>query len=337
MIGHAGLIVRNLLMLTCYTIPNGYVSDNRDKFMTKRGKTPHAVRPLGIILLGLIDLVILVALLVRGTNITLFDPKGLMAGEQLNLMLVTVAIMMVIAVPTLFLFYYFAWKYRETNEKAVYDPRIRHGKYFVFTVWAVPCVFMVVLAAVMWPATHRLEPQKLIAANAKPVTIQVVAMRWKWLFIYPEEKIATVNFVQIPTGTPVQFELTADAAPMSSFWIPHLGGQLYAMTGHVNRLNLIADTPGDYTGSSAEINGAGFAGMKFITRATSSEVYESWTQDVRLNSSLLDSAVYEKLVSPSENNPAASYNLADPDLYDKVVMKYMGTHDHNTEQSTGHE
>ena len=161
----------------------------------------------------------------------------------------------------------------------------------------------------------------------------MVALRWKWLFIYPEQGIATVNYVQVPTGTPVTFELTADDAPMSSFWIPNLGGMLYAMTGHVNHLNLLAETPGDYPGSSAEINGAGFAGMKFTARATSMADFEAWVRLVKPSSEVLNAAEYERLLEPSENNPAVVYASVDRDLYDKVLMKYNGAHNHGVADS----
>ena len=190
---------------------------------------------------------------------------------------------------------------------------------------------MLLLATVMWPAAHKLAPQKLINTGLKPLTIQVIAMRWKWLFIYPQQNIATVNFVQIPTNVPVQFELTADEVPMSSFWIPHLGGQLYAMTGHVNQLNLMADTTGDFAGSSAEINGAGFAGMKFTTRASSMKDFDQWVQNVKSTSGTLDSASYEKLLAPSENNAVTFYSKAGPDIYDTMLMKYAGSHNQHKE------
>ncbi len=238
----------------------------------------------------------------------------------------TVTLMLGLAIPTLTLFYFMAWRYRESNEKAAYQSHTNHAKTLIFSIWSVPIIFMLMLASVMWPATHRLAPQKLIEAGVEPLNVQVIAMRWKWLFVYPEQEIATVNYIQIPVGTPVQFELTADETPMSSFWIPRLGGQLYAMTGHVNRLNLMAETPGDYGGSSAEINGAGFAGMKFIARASSSQDFNKWVQELRLTEQVLDEKEYEKLLSPSMNNPAIYYSDADSDLFDKLLMKYNGSH-----------
>jgi len=305
--------------------------------MTKRKNKFSQGGTVWLILLGLIGLGLLVALLLRGKDVALFMPKGLIAREQHSLMIFSVALMLAVAIPTLILFYSFAWRYRESNKRAAYDPHARHGKFFVFGLWLIPSVIVLILASVMWPATHKLEPHKPIVGDAETLTIQVVAMRWKWLFIYPKQSIATVNFIQVPTGTQVQFELTADEAPMSSFWIPHLGGQLYAMTGHTNRLNLMADTEGDYTGSSAEINGAGFAGMKFTARATSTEDFNRWVQGVQRSSNMLDSDAYKRLLTPSKNNPVVYYSAAQTELYDTVLMKYIGSgggesHNNHTEQ-----
>ena len=299
--------------------------------MAKHKNKSSGISPGRLLLTGFVGLAGLgmsITMLLQGTDIALFDPKGPIAQQQHGLMVLSAAVLLSVAVPTLILLYFFAWKYRESNQKATYDPTSRPGKLSVFSMWAVPSFFMLVLALVMWPATHRLQPQKLIAANAKPLTIQVVAMRWKWLFIYPDQNIATVNFVQVPTDTPVQFELSADDTPMSSFWIPHLGGQLYAMTGHVNRLNLLAVNPGDYQGSSAEINGAGFAGMKFIARASTKESFDLWVKQVKQSPNALDTTEYAKLLAPSENNPAAFYSQAQSDLYDNMLLKYNGSHDH---------
>jgi cytochrome o ubiquinol oxidase subunit 2 len=278
------------------------------------------------IVIALAGLAVVIALLLYGNNVALFNPKGFIAYEQHRLMILVTAIMLVIAIPALTLFFHTAWKYRESNTKAVHDPDVRHSKLLVPIIWLIPTTFALVLATIMWGATHRLEPQKHINASKKPLVIQVISMRWKWLFIYPEQQIATVNFVQIPEDTPVEFDLTADEAPMSSFWIPNLGGQLYTMTGMVNRLNLMADTPGDYPGSSAEINGAGFADMKFTTRVSTRDQFDFWAQSVK-ESHALTTTEYNQLLKPSENNPATFYSSPARDLYDTVLMKYMGPSD----------
>ncbi|HEX8762540.1 MAG TPA: COX aromatic rich motif-containing protein [Candidatus Saccharimonadales bacterium] len=282
----------------------------------------------GGLFLVLLSLTLLIATLLHGNNIALFNPKGMIAHEQLRLMILVVSILLIIAIPTLTLLFFTAWRYRESNTKSTHDPNVRHNKLIDVGMWLIPSSFMAVLALIMWPATHRLEPQKAIHPDAKPLTVQVVSMRWKWLFIYPEQRIATVNYLQIPAHTPIRFDLTADNAPMSSFWIPNLAGMLYTMTGHTNRLNLVADTPGDYPGSSAEINGAGFAGMKFTTKVSSHADFDRWVGGVQASGKTLDTTEYERLLEPSENNPAALYVTPNPDIYDKVLMKYTGPGGH---------
>ena len=304
--------------------------------MLKNRKKYNVGGPVLLLLLGLVGFGLFLRALLQDTNVAMFNPKGAIAEAQLDLLVVTTAIMLVIGVPTLFLLYFFAWKYRESNTKANRKHHRQHTKLFNASMWLIPTAFAIVLAMIMWPATHRLEPQKQIAADAKPLTIQVVAQRWKWLFIYPEQEIATVNYIQLPVNTPVTFELTADETPMSSFWIPNLGGMLYAMTGHVNKLNLVAQTPGEYPGSTAEINGAGFAGMKFIARVGSQNDFDGWVKGVKGRTAVLDSAEYAKLVQPSENNSPTSYAAVESGLYDTVLMKYQGAgHDHQSAEGHG--
>lgn len=286
------------------------------------------VKSILLLLLGLVALGLLIAIMMKGNNVAVLNVKGLIADEQRTLMLFTIGVILIIAVPTLLLLYIVAWRYRGSNLKATYKPHARQGKLFVASIWLIPTVFMFIIAVVMFPATHRLEPRKQLVGDNKPMTIQVVSLRWKWVFIYPEQQIATVNFVNVPLNTPVTFELTADESPMSSFWIPNLGGQLYAMTGHVNRLNLIADTVGDYPGSSAELTGAGFSGMKFTARASTPGDFDKWIQSVKQSGDVLDSATYANLLKPNENQPAIFYSGYESGLYDRVVTKYTGSHDH---------
>lgn len=258
----------------------------------------------------------------------LFSPQGQIAAQQHRLMVVSILIMLVLAVPTLGLLYYFAWRYREGGQRATVNHRSSNSKLGVLLFWALPTVTVLVLASLMLPATQKLEPQRSIESANKPLTIQVVALRWKWLFLYPEQNIATINYVQFPVNTPIQFQLTADEAPMNSFWIPHLAGQLYAMTGHNNRLNLIADMVGQYQGSAAEINGAGFAGMRFNTYASSSADFGSWVQRVKRSGSVLDDRAYRQLLVPSQNNQPVFYSQASAGLYDTILTKYAGSHHH---------
>ena len=313
---------------------------------TYRHKTLIAL----VIFLAVANFALLLRFFMSGRNIALFNPKGQIAQGQYDLMMYVVTVLFAVVVPTLFLTYFIAWKYRESNTKPVHVTNHRRSKLHVAYMWIVPIIVLVILASVMIPATHRLAPQKSIAADAKPITIQVIALRWKWLFIYPEQGIATVNFVNLPINTPVEFKLTADETPMSSFWIPNLGGQLYAMTGHVNTLNLIADVVGEYPGKTAELNGKGFAGMKFIASASEISDFDKWVQEVKNSPYALDSFTYKNLLKPSEYNEMVLYSSYDINIYDEVVMKYrtsdeghehvestkLDTHNQSTEGHKGH-
>lgn len=292
---------------------------------TKHNKTYRALLAVAIVA-GIIDFALLIAFFLSGQNIAILNPKGLIAQEQLALLQLTVIILFVIAIPALGSLFFIAWKYRESNSKSNHDLNAKTSKKVVFAMWAVPTSFILVLASIMWPATHRLVPQDTIASDKQPLTIQVVSMNWKWLFLYPEQNIATVNFVQIPVDRPITFEMTADESPMSSFWIPNLGGQLYTMTTHVNRLNLMAHEAGDYPGSSAEINGEGFAGMRFIARASSEADFEQWVASVQQGDSELDVVGYDQMLVPSENEPVALYASYETNLFDRVIAKYWGSH-----------
>jgi cytochrome o ubiquinol oxidase subunit 2 len=305
---------------------------------TKKMNRADKVALFSMFLLGL---GLLIAIIVSGNNIALLNPKGFIASEQRDLLVFGTAFILLGVIPAVALTFFTAWKFRASNNRAAYSPEAEHGKWFVLTMWMIPTVFMIVLGAVMWQATHSLEPRKPIASDSRRLTIQVVALRWKWLFIYPEQNVATVNYVQIPVDTPVEFQLTADEAPMSAFWVPNLGGMLYAMTGHVNRLNLIAGTPGDYPGQSAEINGAGFSEMKFSVKATSGAEFEGWLNTVKQSQLLLPKSEYEELAEPGEKHPVTYYSSVEQDLYNGIVMKYMrhdggGSHDGQTGQTNQH-
>lgn len=291
--------------------------------MAKQKQHRSQSRPILLSVLGLTGFGAVLAFLLRRTEARMFNPKGQIAAEELRLMFIAAGALFLVAIPTLAVLYYFSWKYRESNPDLAYDPATRRGKKFELFIWVLPTIVFVVLSVIMWTGTHRLEPRRPLASGTSPMRIEVVALRWKWLFIYPEQKIATVNYVQFPVNTPIEFDLTADETPMSSFWIPNLSGMLYAMTGDVNRLNLVADTPGEYPGSTAEINGAGFAGMRFVAKATTREAFDDWARQVRQTKEPLDAVKYQELLVPSTYDPVALYAKPSPDLYATVIQKYM--------------
>lgn len=290
---------------------------------------------LGLIVGGLTLFGLTLAVMLRGKNVAVLHAKGAIADEQRSLIIFATVVCLTIAVPTLIILYFMAWKYRESNTKAKYHPQAKHGTLFNIFIWALPTTFMFILATGLVPATRRLEPNKAIASDIKPITIQVTAMRWKWLFVYPEQQIATVNYVQIPEDTPVVFNLIADEAPMSSFWIPNLGGQLYAMTGHVNQLNLIANEAGEYKGKSAEINGPGYARMTFTTRVSSDAEFQSWVRSTKTTRSDLDKSAYEELLKPSEDTGVTAFSSVDNSLYSQAIMKYARSSNHDVSKHGG--
>lgn len=261
--------------------------------------------------------------LIGGSTVAVFTPRGPIAAQEKNLIRTAILLMLMVVAPVFTLLFSFAWKYRAGNEKAKYEPEKSHGIFGELVWWAFPAAVVAVLAVITWGAAHALDPYKpLAAAGAKPLTIQVAALNWKWLFIYPEQGIATVNFLEFPERTPLNFELTADA-PMNSFWIPQLGGQMYAMAGMVSQLHLMADSAGEYAGRAAEINGRGYAGMKFTAKSVSDDDFSAWVASVKQAPSALTLDGYNRLAEPSENNPAASYSSVEKNLYNTIVVKFM--------------
>ena len=255
-------------------------------------------------------------------QVAVLDPKGWVALKQRDLLVTSTLLMLIVVIPVYILTFFIMWKYRASNKDAKYSPNWDQSLLAETIWWGIPCLIVLVLSIMTWKSSHALDPFKPLVSNTKPVRIQVVALQWKWLFIYPEENIATVNFFQIPEQTPINFELTADA-PMNSFWVPQLAGQIFAMPGMKTKLHFIADAEGIYRGSSANISGKGFAGMSFKVKSSSAADYASWVQSAKLNNSVLDLATYQKLAEPSEYNKVAYYTLGKEDLFEWIVMKYM--------------
>jgi len=225
---------------------------------------------LGVVLL--LGIVLLFATLIRGHTVAVFDSKGLIADKQRRLIITTVLLSLIVVVPVYVMAFAIAIRYRDSNKTAKYTPDWDHSRILEFIWWAVPCAIILVLAIITWNSSHDLDPFKALKSDKKPLTIEVVALQWKWLFIYPEQGIASVNLVGLPVDTPINFEITSDA-PMNSFWLPQLGGQVYAMSGMSSELHLMADEPGTYNGVSANISGEGFAGIPMRTNHVAAVQY----------------------------------------------------------------
>lgn len=249
-------------------------------------------------------------------------PNGPIALQQRNLLFIIQALMLLVIIPVYILTFVFSWKYRSSNTEAKYDPDLVDSYVAEVIWWGFPLVITMIIAVITWTKTHQLDPFRPLEPADKKKTIQVVALQWRWLFIYPEEKIATLNFVQFPQQTPIKFEITADA-PMNSFWIPDLAGQIYAMPKMKTELNLLADEAGDFRGSSANISGEGFARMIFLTRVTDNENFQKWVESAKQSEKTLDWDEYEKLAKPNLDSPSEVYQLKDDKLFEKIVNKYM--------------
>ncbi len=258
----------------------------------------------------------------QGSNFAVLNPQGSIASQQRDLIIISTLVMLVVVLPVFFLTFFIAYRYREGNTKAKYSPNMDGNRAAETIWWTVPLAIIVVLAGIIWKSSHDLDPFKPVVAQKKPITVQVVALEWKWLFIYPEYNIATVNYLQFPEDTPINFRLTSDA-PMNSFWIPQLGGQIYAMAGMETQLHLLADKQGEYVGQSANLSGDGFAGMKFKTVASSEKDFELWVDAVRLAPRDLTFDEYHTLAEPSKSEPPKYYASKEKDLFKTVIAKYL--------------
>lgn len=275
-----------------------------------------------VFVLMLLAIVAIAVTFLHNAHIPVLQPRGEVASKERQLIFFALLLSVIVVLPVFVLTFMIVWRYRIGNKKAKYTPDVGGNRILETTWWLIPSVIIVALSILTWRSSHQLDPYRPLASNVKPIKIQVVALDWKWLFIYPDQRVASVNLVQFPTNVPVDFEITADA-PMNSFWIPQLGGQVYAMSGMRTQLHLMASKNGDYRGSSANISGKGFAGMVFTARASSQADFNTWVTNAQHSTNALDQATYGTLAKPSERNPQTTYALTDENLYNDIVMKYM--------------
>ncbi|MFC5531124.1 ubiquinol oxidase subunit II [Cohnella yongneupensis] len=263
------------------------------------------------------------------------NPKGAVGKQQLDLILISTALCLVVILPVLVITFVIIWRYRQrTNSKAMYAPEWEHNTKLEVTWWGIPILIIAILAVITINYTYKLEPSKALESAEKPLVIQVTSLDWKWLFQYPDQKIATVNYFEFPANVPVRFELTSDA-PMNSFWIPQLGGQIYTMSGMKMTLNLIADEPGDYMGSGANFSGKDFAKMSFVAKATSKQDFDKWVADIKRSTPKLTDEGYAQLAKPSTTDTMEFSDIPDG-LFDRIVNKY-GAHEGHSSSSEHNE
>ena len=273
--------------------------------------------------------IILLALAVglSGCNFVVMNPSGDIAIQQRDLIVISTVLMLIIIIPVMALTVFFAWRYRQSNKEAPYDPEWDHSTQLELVIWAAPLLIIICLGAVTWMATHLLDPYRALARidsdrpasrADKPLEVNVVALDWKWLFIYPEQGIASVNELAAPVDRPIRFRITS-ASVMNSFYIPALAGQIYAMAGMETKLHAVINEPGTYQGFSANYSGAGFSGMRFAFHGMEDANFDQWVARVKAEGGTLERADYLKLERPSENEPVRHYANVDPVLYKAIL------------------
>src|SRR5712672_2603966 len=246
------------------------------------------------------------------------DPKGPIALAERQILLNALGIMLAIVIPVILATLGFAFWFRASNERARYRPDFTYSGRLELLVWSIPAMTVLLVGGVAWVGAHDLDPGKPISSTVKPVNVQVVSLDWKWLFIYPEQGIASVNRLTVPVGTPISFELTSSGV-MNSFFVPQLGSQIYTMSGMATRLQLQADHPGTYRGLSAQFSGDGFADMRFTVDAVPVEQFEQWVTATRNSGPMLDAQTYADLARPSEAVAAFTYRAIAPGLFNTIL------------------
>jgi cytochrome o ubiquinol oxidase subunit 2 len=257
------------------------------------------------------------------------NPSGDVAQQQRDLLVDSTALMLIVIVPVMAMTVLFAWRYRQSNRAARYEPDWDHSIHLELLIWAAPLLIIIGLGALTWVGTHlldpyralgRIKPGESVAYAARPLQVDVVALDWKWLFIYSEYGIATVNELAAPLDRPIEFRITA-AAVMNSLFIPTLAGQVYAMPGMETKLHAVANKAGDYQGFSANYSGAGFSDMHFTFRALVNPDFDQWLAHIRAGGGVLGRSGYLRLAQPSEHEPVHGYAAVDPSLYRAILNR----------------
>jgi cytochrome o ubiquinol oxidase subunit 2 len=288
-----------------------------------------------VVISSLIAVIIIavLAFVVQGRDIPVLDTHGTIANQQRDLIYITFGLGLLVVIPVLTMLFVIAFKYRAGNTKAKYQPEFDGHMGLEALWWGIPCLIIIVLAIITAISTHALDPYKKLESNVEPINVQVVSMDWKWLFIYPDKGIATLNHLNIPENTPINLTLTSDA-PMNSFWVPALAGQVYTMTGMSTKLHMMADSTGTFNGRSANISGEGFSDMTFKVNSMSSEDFSKWAITSASSNKVLDETSYKKLAVKSKDDGEITYMLMDTDLYNKIVSKYMFHDASGTKETT---
>lgn len=257
-------------------------------------------------------------------QVPVIEVQGPIALAERNLLLTAAAVMLIVVIPVFVMAFWFTWRYRASHPDAPYTPHWSYSWRIDMVVWLVPAAIVVVLGYLVWTGTHRLDPYRRLVASRAPLRVDVVAEDWKWLFIYPEQKIAVVNQLVFPSDRPLSLRLTSDTV-MNSFYIPGLGGQIYAMAGMQTRLHLRADRPGSFVGRNTQYSGVGFPDQYFAVHAVSAASFRTWVARAKRSPKTLDAAAYAALARPSARFPVTYYSAYAPGLFGRIIQHYTAS------------
>lgn len=271
----------------------------------------------------LIAVFIVAAKYLSVVSIPVLQPRGPVADKEFRLMITVTLLMLIVVVPIFVLLAYILWRYRENSSLAAkYQPDWDHNRWIEGMWWVIPSALILVLSVITWKATYELNPYKPLASKIPAIPVEVIALDWKWLFIYPKQHVASVNQLVIPVNTPVHFYITSDG-PMNSLWIPQLSGQIYAMAGMQTQLYIMASQLGSYRGSSANISGSGFASMVFQTKAITRGGFNNWVKQVQGSAAPLTLSRYNHLEKPSTYQPVSYYSNPANNLFYYTINQFM--------------
>ena len=277
-----------------------------------------------IITVGLICLVVAIVYISSLQPAVLYTAGPVAQGEK-QLIIISLALSLLVVIPVFLMTAIFAVRYQETKT-ATYSPDWDRNPKIEALWWIIPSLIILFLGYLAWTSSHKLDPHRRLNSTSSSLRVQVVSLQWKWLFIYPDQGIATVNYLKIPTNTEINFELTSDA-PMNSFWIPELGGQIYTMSGMTTNLHLLSENPGIFRGSSANLSGQGFANMNFPVQSMTKADFANWSRGIGTGSAKFDFQTYAKLSEPG-TVAKSEFSLSTNKIYEQVLAKYTGYHDH---------
>ena len=252
-----------------------------------------------------------------GSAMNILDPQGPIGAAEKTILIDSVVIMLAIVIPTIIAILAFAFWFRHSNERARYRPEWAYSGRIELVVWSIPTLTVILLGGVAWIGSHQLDPAAPVEGTGSPVRIQVVSLDWKWLFIYPDQRIASVNTLTVPAGAPLHFELTSGSV-MNAFFIPQFGSMIYTMNGMVTRLELRADNEGDFQGLSSHFSGDGFPNMLFDVHVISPLAFPDWVAKTARSDQALNADSYGKLARQSLENDKPTYRLDDPRLFQAI-------------------